>query len=81
MTISSSYARLRARGAMTEREFLASMAKAGFVITDPMPDCLWTFTHEKTGPRRYPMRNGETFRATLDRLTTMLRNATAERAT
>jgi hypothetical protein len=67
------------RGAVTEREFLATMDRLGFSLTDPLPDCIWTFTHAFTGARRYAVRNGETYRVALERFRTALRAVLAAR--
>jgi hypothetical protein len=71
--------RAQRRGYVSEKEFLDTMDRLGFAQVDPMPDCLWTFTHVLTGPRRYPMRNGETYRVTLERFRAALRAVLAQR--
>lgn len=79
MTTLSWTERAQRRGAVTEREFLAAMKRLGFALTDPLPDCIWTFTHPLTGARRYAMRNGETYRVALPRFQTALRAVLAAR--
>jgi hypothetical protein len=67
--------RAERRGGITETEFLATMARAGFlVVTHDSP--FFAFRHSVLGDREVSIRPGETFSRTADRAIAMVAEMT-----